>query len=171
MEMLNEKIDSEALESYLHRQIPLSKYMQVSVRSASPDLVILDAPLEPNVNHQHTLFGGSASAIATLAAWSLLHIRLSCEGFTSHLVIQSGLLDYLAPVEGRFEVRASFTDTANWQRFVQTLSRHKRARINVSSVLIHRSIEAGHFSGKFVALAAERPIGDDRHLAPERREP
>ena len=76
------------LERYLHQHIPLSKAMQVSVVEVLPAGVVLSAPLAPNINHRDTVFGGSASALAILAAWSLLHTRLSGEGIASRLVIQ-----------------------------------------------------------------------------------
>ena len=68
------------LESYLHEQIPLSQAMAVRVVSVSDDSVVLGADLAPNINHRETLFGGSASAIAILAAWSLVHSRLHSAG-------------------------------------------------------------------------------------------
>ena len=68
------------LERYLHEHIPLSKAMQVSVVSVDTDGVTLRAPLAPNINHQDTVFGGSASAVAILAGWSLLHTRLAAAG-------------------------------------------------------------------------------------------
>lgn len=58
------------LQAYLHRQIPLSAAMQVSVVSATLDSVVLSAPLAPNINHKYTAFGGSVSALGILAAWS-----------------------------------------------------------------------------------------------------
>lgn len=65
------------LEHYLHDHIPLSKAMAVSVASVAPHEVVLRAPLAPNINHRDTVFGGSASAVAILAAWSLLNTRLT----------------------------------------------------------------------------------------------
>lgn len=65
------------LQTYLHAHIPLSGAMQVSVVQAALEGVVLSAPLAPNINHRDTVFGGSASAVASLAAWSLLHTRLS----------------------------------------------------------------------------------------------
>ena len=66
----------DQLERYLHEHIPLSKAMGVSVLSVGEEAVTLRAPLAPNINHRETVFGGSASALAILAAWSLLHTRL-----------------------------------------------------------------------------------------------
>ena len=52
------------VEEYLHRHIPLSKAMGIQVVEASADGVVLGAQFEPNLNHQDTVFGGSASAAA-----------------------------------------------------------------------------------------------------------
>ncbi|MDL2338661.1 MAG: YiiD C-terminal domain-containing protein, partial [Pseudomonadota bacterium] len=54
--------------------------MQVSVVEVSAEQVVLAAPLAPNINHQDTVFGGSASAVAILAAWSMLHTKLTAAG-------------------------------------------------------------------------------------------
>ena len=68
------------LQLYLHQHIPLSAAMQVRVLAATPDEVLLQAPLAPNINHRETVFGGSASALAILAAWSLVHTRMRAQG-------------------------------------------------------------------------------------------
>lgn len=142
----------EALEAYLHRQIPLSAAMQVSIRSASPESVMLRAPLEPNINHESTVFGGSASAVATLAAWTLLHVRLRQAEIPCHLVIQSNRMDYDRPISGAFEAQAALSDPDAWPRFLAMLVRRRRARIEARSVLLFDHAVAGHFEGRFVAL-------------------
>ena len=48
--------------------------------SVAPDTVVIEAPLAPNINHRKTVFGGSASALGILAAWSLVHLRLAGTG-------------------------------------------------------------------------------------------
>ena len=61
-----------ALEHYLRARIPLTASLGVRVAEANLDCVQLSAPLAANINHSGTVFGGSAAAVATLAAWSLL---------------------------------------------------------------------------------------------------
>ena len=143
------------LEQYVHDRIPLSKAMEVSVVSVDVDAVVLHAPLGPNINHRETVFGGSASAVATLAAWSLLHTRLRGEGIASRLVIQRNTMEYELPIGGDFTARASFDQAQEWQRFTRMLVRKGKARIAVSSVLEHAGQVVGRFSGEFVALGAE----------------
>ncbi|MDY6978277.1 MAG: YiiD C-terminal domain-containing protein [Pseudomonadota bacterium] len=117
------------LEAYLHEHIPLSKAMAVSVVGPGPENIVLSAPLAPNINHRETVFGGSASALATLAAWSLLHVRLRSEGFTSRLVIQRNMMEYDLPIDGTFTARASMEDVTQWSRFVRMLSRRGKAQV------------------------------------------
>ncbi len=69
-----------AIQDYLHEHIPLSKAMGVSVVEADAVGIVLSAPLEPNINHRDTVFGGSASSLAVLAAWSVVHFGLQRGG-------------------------------------------------------------------------------------------
>jgi thioesterase domain-containing protein len=145
----------QALEHYLHAHIPLSKAMQVRVESVGADQVVLGAPLAPNINHRETLFGGSASAIAILAAWSLLHVRLSGEGIATKLVIQRNAMSYEAPIAGEFTAASQLEAPQNWELFKRTLMRRGKARIVVLSELHYAGQVAGRLEGEFVALGAD----------------
>lgn len=146
---------NDDLERYLHRQIPLSASMRVSVLSATADGVVLSAPLEPNINHKSTVFGGSASALGILAAWSLVHTRLADEGLPSEIVIQSNRMDYDRPMSGDFTATSALADSSAWPTFVRTLARRKRARIEVVSLLGSDGEIAGKLTGQFVAFLHE----------------
>lgn len=140
------------LEEYLHRHIPLSKAMQAGVRSASGNEVVLAAPLAPNINHRETVFGGSASTLAILASWSLLHVRMREESLDGRLVIQRNTMEYDLPIAGSFLARSRLADPDDWPGFARMFSRRGRARITVSAVLEYEDGIAGRFSGEFVAL-------------------
>ncbi len=140
------------LEAYLHGHIPLSAAMQVAVEAIDPDGVTLRAPLAPNINHRDTVFGGSASAVAILAAWSLLHTRLRAEGLAARLVIQSNTMDYLLPIPGEFAARSSLESPDAWPRFLRTYARMGRARLRVAAVLECEGRQVGRLIGEFVAL-------------------
>ena len=148
-------MDPKQLEEYLHRQIPLSAAMQVTVRSVGTTSVVLAAPLEPNINHKSTVFGGSASALAILAAWSLLHLRLVAEGLHCEVVIQSNRMEYDSPIDGAFTATSMLPTTADWPLFLKILSRRKRARIEIASELTYRAAVAARLTGRFVALLRE----------------
>src|SRR5690606_29114245 len=127
---------------------PLSRAMRVSVVEAGERRVVLSAPLAPNINHRETVFGGSAAALATLAAWTLLEVRLSLAGLPARVVIRRSRMDYLRPIA------RDLTDDAAWDRFVRTLGRRGKARIALEAVVEHAGSEAARFAGEFVAVAA-----------------
>jgi len=142
------------LERYLHDHIPLSRAMQIAVVAADDAQVELAAPLAPNINHRDTVFGGSASAIAIFAAWSLVHTRLARSGRQARIVIQRNTMAYDEPVAGAFGARSA-VDEAAWSAFVRTLDRKGRARIAISATLLDAGRAAGRFDGDFVALALD----------------
>ncbi len=142
------------LENYLHEHIPLSAAMQVFVVEASAEQVVLGAPLAPNINHQDTVFGGSASAVAILAAWSALHTKLMASGMSARLVIQRNSMSYEQPIAGNFTAKASAPSSQAWEAFARTFRRKGRARIAMSSTLWYAGHEAGRLEGEFVALTA-----------------
>jgi thioesterase domain-containing protein len=143
------------LEHYLFEKIPLSRAMHVRAIEVSEHAVRLCAPLLPNVNHRATVFGGSASTLAILSAWSLLHVRLYAVLPGASVVIQRHTMDYSRPMSGEFAARAVLAAPDQWPQFLRMLERWGRARINVNSVLEYAGEQAGLFSGEFVAFAGD----------------
>lgn len=140
------------LQQYLHTHIPLSAVMEILVLEAGTDAVVLSAPLAPNINHRDTVFGGSSSAVAILAAWGLLHVRMIDAGLPSRLVIQSSTMSYTLPIGGTFTAVATMPEAAAWVHFLRMLKRKGKARIAITSTLQFRNQVAGYFKGEFVAL-------------------
>ena len=88
------------LTDFLRRSIPLTKALDIRVAAAGDGRVRLVAPLEPNLNHHGTAFGGSLATIGILAGWTVLHMSLEDAGLTPSLVVRHVELDYLEPVRG-----------------------------------------------------------------------
>jgi thioesterase domain-containing protein len=145
-------ISTKDLEDYLHERIPLSKAMGVEVQAASADRVALRAPLGPNINHQETVFGGSASAVAILAAWALLYVRLQSEGVGGRIVIHRNTMLYERPITGEFLAASTMPDASAWSAFAATLKRKRMARISITSILVSAGMKVGELEGEFVVL-------------------
>jgi thioesterase domain-containing protein len=145
------------VQDYLHEHIPLSAAMGIQVSRCDAAAVELRAPLEPNLNHRATAFGGSLSAIGILAAWTWLHSRLRGEGVESRLVIQQNTIDYLLPVAGELRAVCRAPDDASVQRFLRIFQRHGRARLSLDSTLHEGDSEdvSGRLQGEFVVLRPE----------------
>lgn len=147
-------MQTSELEAYLHTHIPLTRAMQVSVLSIEPHQLILQAPLQPNINPHHTVFGGSVATMATLAAWCLLHTRLATEGLANSLVVRRSTLDYDKPIAGDFQAIANLEAPEQWQQAIQLFKQRGKAKIAVLSVLNYQQQITGRFRGEFVALKA-----------------
>jgi thioesterase domain-containing protein len=145
-------VSPQLLEQFLHQQIPLSRAMEVTAIDVSAESVQLSAPLAPNLNHRATVFGGSASSLAILAAWSLLHVRLRVSLPSASIVIQRQSMSYNRPIHGVFSARASLAQPAEWPRFLRLLTRRGKARICVTATLDFDGEQVGFFSGDFVAF-------------------
>ncbi|MCE9557693.1 MAG: thioesterase domain-containing protein [Armatimonadetes bacterium] len=140
------------VQDYLYKQIPLSAAMEVKVDRMDSTGIELSAPLEPNINHRQTAFGGSLSAVATLAAWTLLHMRLQHESSPAQLVIQYGQMDYIAPARGSFVAKCANLEPKEWDRFLNGLTRKGRARIRLQVEVTSGILQVAKFEGEFVAL-------------------
>jgi thioesterase domain-containing protein len=140
------------LETYLHERIPLSRAMAVEVRTATTEGVELHAPLAPNINHRDTVFGGSASAVAILAAWCALYVRMRSEQRAGRIVIRRNRMSYERPIAGDFTAKSAPPEPAAWSKAVATLGKGRPARVHVTATLECRGEQVGVLEGEFVVL-------------------
>lgn len=143
------------VEAYLHRHIPLSVALGVRVGEASPQRVALQVPLEPNLNHQSTAFGGSVSALGILAGWTLLHLRLRAEGIQARSVIQKSEARFLLPVHAAFQAVAVAPEDHAWERFVAAITRRGRGRVRLHARIEGGGVERATMVGSYVSFAGE----------------
>ncbi len=137
-------------ERFLHQQIPLSLAMGVRVESFDADRLVLTAPLDPNHNHLGTAFGGSLSALATLAGYSLLWLRL--ENQNAHIVIRRGSIQYHHPVRGILRAVCESPDAATLAAFKSQFAKKGKARISLNVRIKEDGRVCVEFEGVFVAL-------------------
>jgi thioesterase domain-containing protein len=145
--------DSRYLESVLHHDIPLTRDMGLRVLDWREQQLSLYLPLDPNVNHKSTMFGGSLYCGAVLAGWGWLHLRLKEEGITDgHIVIQEGQISYPLPVTGDATAICPAPDERVWKKFLAMYQRYGRARLVLQTRIVNvgSDIDAVTFSGQYV---------------------
>jgi thioesterase domain-containing protein len=147
-------MSNSSLQESLYERIPLSRSMGVTVLQADPQCVVLAAPLAPNVNHSGTVFGGSASAVAVLAAWSLVELGLQAAAQPGRIVIRRSAMDFEQPIRADFIATAQPPDAVAWQRLLATLRRGRMGRIVVRSVLTAEDARVGELEGEFAVIPA-----------------
>lgn len=140
-----------SLKEYLYNHIPLTRAMEVKVDSISDTALTLSAPIAPNINHRETVFGGSASALCILSAWSLIHCRLrNHPEIKPRIVIQKNSMEYLKPVQGEFMATCNLGSERDWDFLLKSLSRKKIGRLRLASQLTCAGEAVGSFEGTFV---------------------
>ena len=114
--------------------------------------ITLKAPLIPNINHRSTVFGGSVSALAILAGWTLVHVNLQGLSLSSRIVIQRNFIEYLQPIDGDFIAFCPFPSVEVWERFIKMLGRKSKSRIELNVDVFGDGVKAGSFTGVYVAM-------------------
>jgi thioesterase domain-containing protein len=147
-----QRVSPAELQDYLRTRIPLAQAMGVEVRSVGDDGVELFAPLAPNRNHRDTVFGGSASAVAILAAWSVLHVRMRSAGLEGRIVIHSNTVHYERPIVAGFTARAAPPPPDEWRKLAATLVRGRMARAHVTATLSCHGEEVGRLEAQFAVV-------------------
>lgn len=137
-------------ETFLHDQIPLTRAMGVEVRSWDGRELCIAAPLEPNHNHLGTAFGGSLSALVTLAGYSLLWLLLGDR--EAHIVIRDSSIRYRHPVRGELRALCRHPGDEAWRAFKAQFSANGRARLTLQVVIVEEDRVCVEFEGVFVAL-------------------
>ena len=138
------------LEAVLHEEIPLTQALGVRVADYDGNALTLKAPIEPNINHKATVFGGSLYSVAVLSGWGLLYLRLLEAGHQAHIVIHESQMRYLMPVSRDFESVCSAPEPGDWRRFLRHFERRGKARIALQSEIWLDSNLAVVFEGRYV---------------------
>lgn len=144
--------DLNRITAYLHEHIPLTAHMGIRVTSYNSQSVRLFAPLEANLNHRNTAFGGSLSTLGIMAGWTLLHIRLQEANIPNRLVIQKSTMDFQKPAMGDLEVVCTQSDPEEWARFTRTIIEKEKSRITLTAEIFSQDLRVAVNEGVFVSL-------------------
>lgn len=154
----------EELQAYLHAEVPLSRHMQVSVRLAERERVVLHMPLAPNVNPHGTVFGGAQAAVGLIGGWMLLHAAYAREGIRAHIVGKEGRYEFLAPATADCEVETR-CESADLDALFVHFRQFRRARQALTTVVRAGGVEASRHHGVYTAFTPESLPATDRKPA------
>lgn len=120
----------DKVRSKLQTQVPLVQHMGVELVSYSPGHVVVEAPLEPNLNTHGTAFGGSLYCVATMCGWSLVHLTLLDAGFEPSVWVTGAEVTYSKPVKGPIRAVAQIDETAR-AHWVECYRQNNRVRADL----------------------------------------
>lgn len=148
-------------EKRIHDCIPLSQALGLKLEAYDGRQLMVSAPLAPNRNHQNTAFGGSLYAVAVTAAWGLVELLLQDAALEGKVVVQTGEMTYLEPVDDDFFALCELPDDSFLERFHKSLARHGKGRMELTSriyrgqpTLMPPGEPRARFQGRFVVQEA-----------------
>lgn len=139
-----------AAEQFFHEQIPITRAMGVRVVRDDASGLTVEAPVALNHNHLHTGFGGSINAVATLAGYGFLWLRLRTEA--AHLVIADSSMRFLRVVRETIRATCAPPVAGELERFLSAVRQRQNARITLQVRVEEAGALAAEFKATFVAL-------------------
>lgn len=144
--------DPQQFLSWLHRSIPLTSAMQIERLEYDGRELRMYVPLAPNVNDKGTGFGGSISALATLAGWSLTTLYLRGQGLDCDVVIADAQQSYKAPVKGAFYARVRLPDSDDLTHLTDRIAERGRGRLDLEIDVLCDDQRTFVMQGRYVAI-------------------
>jgi len=139
---------------FIRDKIPLARAMDLELLAYDDDLLVLGAPLAPNVNDKGCAFGGSLVSLMTLCGWGLVELALRRHGYNYDVFVGESAVRYLQPVWADFRAEARLAGGADWAGFFDALRTRGKARIEVDcSVPGADGKPAATLTARFVAKA------------------
>jgi thioesterase domain-containing protein len=138
------------IQELFYNMMPITRAMGVAVESYDSARLVLTAPLDRNVNHLGTAFGGSLNALAVLSGYGLLWIEL--QNTECHLVIRESAISYERPVRGELRAICVCPEAEALAAFRERFHEKGRARIALDVTIEDEGAIAARFRGTFVAL-------------------
>ena len=143
----------DEINEHLHRQIPMTLQMGILVQRFAKEGVIASAPLEANINHQQSAFGGSIAALGIVTGFVAIWGNLRMHAIPAELVIQHSETEFSKPGLGDMEARSRMISEAALESFTSALTDSRTARILVTSDIFSAGKLIASNTGTFVAIA------------------
>lgn len=144
----------QRVEEFLHNRIPLSKALNCQIIECNNSSISVRVPKFTNTVEGEQLFPGSAMAVSSLTAWTLLQVTLR-------------KLDYLPDIKlvkaswkgsddpdlesSGLAARCKLPCDKEWQQFLRMLSRKAQASISLVTTTNGSNNEIGTFTCEFEA--------------------
>lgn len=145
-------MQADDLGQLLLSEIPISNEMGIGKFKLEKNQFSFELPLQPNINHKGTLFGGSLYSAGALSCYGLFLSGLRQQSVgTNNIVIGEGTMKYLAPVDANARVQAFWNSESEREQFFKTLAAKNKARVLMRAQILVNEKVCAEFSGHFVA--------------------
>lgn len=141
----------QKLQTKLHKEIPLTKFMQLNVCEYTKQQLVTTAPLDRNINDKGTAFGGSLSTMTIISSWSLCWLISQELGFDSkNIVVIKNENSYLKPITKDIVCYTKKPTNDEIKTLKQKLEKKGSASIKIKSQIIEDENICVEFEGIYV---------------------
>ena len=145
-------MSEKQFEDFLHKQIPITKEMILSVEEFNPSKVRIGAKLEPNINHMSTAFGGSINSVMAVCGWALVYSNMISLDADAQIVIQKSSIEYFKPINADFVAECELINNEKRERFFKTYKKLGKARLEIQVLIKEYQEVLVRFRGLYVVL-------------------
>jgi len=144
-------MDKKQLQEKLHKQIPLTKLMQLKIEDIDEKKLISTAPLCININDKGTGFAGSLLTLATISAWSVVFLVCEKLGFKPPIIaIVKNESTFSNPVTNDLNCINYFPTQEEMEILKDKLLNKKSGSIKIKSQIIENDKVCLEFEGVYV---------------------
>ena len=139
------------LEKKLHKEIPLTNFMQLKVSNYDENELVTTAPLDVNINDKGTAFGGSLATMTIISSWSICWLISKELGFDSNnIVVIKNENSYKKPVTKDIICHTTKPTIEQLNMLKEKLKKKKSASIKIYSKIIEDGEICVEFEGYYV---------------------
>ncbi|PLY07574.1 MAG: thioesterase [Arcobacter sp.] len=139
------------LENKLHSEIPMTKYMELKVKSIDEEKIITTIPLKPNINDKGTGFAGSLSTLVTISAWCSCFLEVKKLGYKKSMIaIIKSDTSYKAPVTKDMNCITTVPSKEQINILEKKLKEKGSASLRIKSQIIQDDQICVNFEGIYV---------------------
>lgn len=142
----------EEAQDYIFKNIPITKAMGFKITSLSMDEVIVTAPINNNINHRGSAFGGSIDSLFLTTGWAFIRFLIDHYVPTPIIVGSKGSTKFLKPILDDFESNLIIPDKKYIEQFISTFERFGKARIQLDAEIKKENIRYAEFVGDYVVV-------------------
>lgn len=147
-------IEAKALIERIHKDVPLTAAMQLSVVSFDGQTLVLGVPLSANFNDKGSAFAGSITSLGSIAGWCLLTLWAEGEIGPCQIAIYDAHFSFRKPLRADFTASVGLPSADECEALRQSVERKGKGKISLRISLAEAEGEAAVLTGAYAVWKA-----------------
>jgi len=139
------------IQNKIHTQIPMTKLMQVELKTLDDIKLITTAPLNININDKGTAFGGSLNTLTIISSWCMAYyISKKFNINDSSIVISKNETKFLRPVTKDIICNTFVPQKDELSQLKLSLDKKSRGSIIINAQIVEDEKVCVNFKGTYI---------------------